>query len=417
MSEIIIIDPRQSGISGDMLISALTDFFDCHSFTNDILNKILDSSNSLYSTDAFYSVEKVTKNHIYGTSLNFSVKSDFPRLNVQQFIDNWKNILENLDSPNKVKDIIFNTLNLIISAEKIVHGKQEASLEEIHFHELNSIDTIIDITTTVYILHKFNFPTLHGLSTAIGDTPISFSHGTFAIGPAVARILEDSGYYFISKKANFELTTPTGLANLISIIDKENFKHNFPSGQIIKSGIGLGQKQEKGYPNFLKIWKIKENDINYTNDASMQILETNVDDVSGELLGNVIETYSTIEGIKDISMYPLIMKKNRPGHCIRILLDPRIINVDTLSTKLMKDIGTLGVRYYPVSRHKTVREIINYEYMQEKIRIKVSKLENGLIINIKPEYDDLNSLSKKLGQSVRELSQMIIESYKKGIKE
>ena len=87
--EVVIIDPRQSGVSGDMLLSAFTDLFDCHDLTNNILDKVTNIAESLFETKSKYSVLKTTKNGIFGTTLQFSIENDFPSLNVQEFNENW----------------------------------------------------------------------------------------------------------------------------------------------------------------------------------------------------------------------------------------------------------------------------------------------------------------------------------------
>jgi uncharacterized protein (TIGR00299 family) protein len=319
------------------------------------------------------------------------------------------------------RENIFRILNIIVHVEQAVHGKKNEPLDKIHFHELNSIDTIMDITTINLILSKFEFPIFYGLPVAIGSGRISFSHGSFQQpAPAVSKLLEEKSYPFLSVKAGIELTTPTGLANLVSIVD-DNILHEFPSGTIIKSGIGFGQIQEEDFPNYLKIWSISINKDNKLDiHDSLMILETHLDDVSGEILGMIIDTYSKLDGVKDVSLYPLIMKKNRPGHCLRVLLDPYKIAVDEVSKKIMQDTGTLGIRYFPVTRHKTIREIVIHEFSfgekHYKVRIKLSKFSDGKIVNIKPEYDDLVSLAKKVNCPIRDLSQKIIDSYKYKLK-
>ena len=255
---------------------------------------------------------------------------------------------------------------------------------------------------------------MYGLPTAIGSGTITFSHGTFQQpAPAVAKLLEKTFYPIISRDLDFELTTPTGLAIITTFVDSGETLLNLPTGRIQKIGLGFGQKQPKNYPNFLRMWAIEEGSI---ETDSMVVIETHVDDASGELLGNIIESYSTFQGVKDVSIYPLIMKKNRPGNCIRLLVDPQSIDLDELSVKLMKDTGSLGVRHYPVSRHKSVREIkeelITFNNEQYKVRVKISKIGSE-IIAMKPEYDDIKAISIKTNKGFKEIQDAIMNQINK----
>ena len=410
----LLIDPRQSGLSGDMFISTLTDFFNCHEFTNNLLDQLCTEAEKLFSIKASYKVEKTVINHFSGSKLLFSIENDFEYLSVHEFIEKWKVLLDACRISKEIIAKVFKILDTIVSIEQEVHGTTGKSLNEIHFHELNSIDTIVDITVSVAILDKEHIDQLHGLPTAIGSGTITFSHGTFQQpAPAVAKLLEKTSYPIISRELDFELTTPTGLAIVTTVVDSGETILNLPTGKIQKIGLGFGQKQPKNYLNFLRMWSIEEG--SFETD-SMVVIETHVDDATGELLGNIIESYSTVQGVKDVSIYPLIMKKNRPGNCIRLLVDPQDINIDELSVRLMKDTGSLGVRHYPVSRHKSVREmkekIITFNNEQYKVRVKISKIGSE-IIAMKPEYDDIKAISVKTKKGFKEIQDIILNQIKK----
>ena len=126
--------------------------------------------------------------------------------------------------------------------------------------------------------------------------------------------------------------------------------------------------------------------------------------------------YSSIEGIMDVSIYPLIMKKNRPGHCIRLLVDTKMLDLDAISIKLMKDTGSLGGRHYPVSRHKSVKSIqerkISIENDNYKVRVKISKVGDE-IIAIKPEYDDLKAISLITNKPLKEIQDAVMYQINK----
>ena len=248
----LVIDPRQSGLSGDMLLATLTDFFDCHEYTNSLLASIVNEAKNLFDITCSYKVEKTTIQHFEGSKLFFNVEKDFPHYSVQEFLQACEKILNKLNFSGLAKLKFSLVLERIILVEKLVHGQTNKSLEDIHFHELNSIDTIVDIGVTICILEQQGFPKICGLPTAIGSGTITFSHGTFQQpAPAVAKLLEQNAYPFISRDLDFELTTPTGLTLLTNIVEPKEIFTNLPAGRILKAGIGLGQKQQKNYINYL----------------------------------------------------------------------------------------------------------------------------------------------------------------------
>ena len=127
----------------------------------------------------------------------------------------------------------------------------------------------------------------------------------------------------------------------------------------------------------------------------------------------MFDELTTATGVLDVSMYPLIMKKNRPGHCIRVLCTQE--SVDNISAKLMELTGTLGIRVFPVLRHKSVREVETRQVTigQESypIRVKISR-HHSKIISIKPEYEDLKQISKLTGLTLERLRILVETNIK-----
>ncbi|MHA2366328.1 MAG: nickel pincer cofactor biosynthesis protein LarC2 [Candidatus Hodarchaeales archaeon] len=415
----LVIDPRQSGISGDMLLSALVDFFNNRTEINNLMNDICEIAFQNFGVQANYEVIPTTKQGIHGHQLKFSIERDFDDLSIYEFKDNWKVILKELDISKEISVKVFKALDRVILAEKFVHGKVDASLHELHFHELNSIDTVIDFTVCVKILESQNSHLLiSGLPTAIGTGRVEFSHGSFSLPvPAVTYLLELTKYPIIAVDFPYELTTPSGLA-LLSVIAPKTV-NIFPSSKIIKSRIGLGLRQEKGLPNFLRIWQVDQPVTSEGHPFQMDhiiVLETHVDDVSGENLGYLFDYLQPMKGIHDIAIYPLIMKKNRPGHCIRVLCDPNLVDPEKICLELMQVTGSLGVRFYPAQRHKTAREIKTLQVMIKDssfpCTIKIAKYGNQ-IIQMKPEFEDIRKIVRETGLSSLEVQRKVIASVEK----
>jgi hypothetical protein len=138
-------------------------------------------------------------------------------------------------------------------------------------------------------------------------------------------------------------------------------------------------------------------------------LETTVDDITGESLGALIEHLSK-NGIKDVTVIPGVSKKNRPNHTIRIITDNS--QIDTTLDFLFEETGTLGVRIQEMSRIVLDRDVItmkikilNDEFI---IRVKVSKDSSGMVVNVKPEFDDIRKISKSLRIPLRVANQIAL---------
>lgn len=409
MNKILIIDPRQSGISGDMLLAVLTGFYQITNEINQILDKLCNFAKDYFGLEANYKVISTSKQNFQGYQLKYTIEKDFPRLNVEEFVIKWKKLLALMNIQEEVTSKIFEAFNTLIDIEKRVHGKEHNPLSDIHFHELNSIDTIIDFSLVFMILHRYySQKTIYGLPTAIGTGRISFSHGNFSLpAPAVANLLTETNYPITSVDYPSELTTPSGLTLLSSIVTNTLLK--FPTSKVIKSEIGLGLRQKIGFPNFLRIWEVESGHAIENNpllEDQIIVLETHVDDVSGEILGHVFDTFQELNGIHDISIYPLIMKKNRPGHCIRILCNPQNVDPEKISLSLMKITGSLGVRFYPTNRHKTIREIKSIEITIKGIQfpclVKIARV-GSQIIQLKPEFESLKQIARETGLSILEV--------------
>ena len=139
------------------------------------------------------------------------------------------------------------------------------------------------------------------------------------------------------------------------------------------------------------------------------VLETNVDDVTGEVLGYVVEKLLS-EGAKDVSIIPMYTKKNRPGQIVKVIADQK--DVSYLSQVLIAETGTLGVRVYYCERHIINRElvIVDLPFMgnKEMVRVKVSKNARGEVVRIKPEYEDLRRLAEKTKMPFREILDLAV---------
>ncbi|MEM0005559.1 MAG: nickel insertion protein, partial [Ignisphaera sp.] len=213
-----------------------------------------------------------------------------------------------------------------------------------------------------------------------------FSHGIVSVpAPATLEILRSKGFPFIGKEVDAELTTPTGAAIIVNLAKK--VMTIYPLIRIQKTGYGAGFRDFKEFPNITRIFvgEILERE---TMLEEILLIETNLDDVTGETLGYLMEKLFN-EGAKDVCFIPVYAKKNRPAHIIRVMADEE--KVEHLVKLLIKETGSLGVRIEKLHRYVLKREFVNLELPTELgqviVRIKVEKDSDGKIINFKPEYE------------------------------
>jgi uncharacterized protein (DUF111 family) len=208
-------------------------------------------------------------------------------------------------------------------------------------------------------------------------------------------ILKNKQILLVPGKLDGELTTPTGAAMLINLAS-EHISH-YPPIMPEKIGNGAGQKEGKKVANILRIVIGDSNlKLDYRFE-SLYELETNVDDVTGEMIGNMIDVLYA-NNAKDVTVLHGLTKKNRPSFVVKVLTDK--ISRDSLVQILLSETGSLGCRINEVNRITTSRSFITVPitigYQRFEVKVKISRDSDGVIKTIKPEYDDIKNISTKL---------------------
>lgn len=298
-------------------------------------------------------------------------------------------------------------LNSLIRAEEAVHGDLK---ENIHLHELSSVDTLIDILGVAKTLDSLggfeeDFK-IFCSKLPLGGGTIKAAHGLLPVpAPATSKILEDSNIIVYSGPIESELVTPTGAA-LLTNLHPELRPYEI---SLKKVAYSTGQKVFKDFLNILRLFygevkelrEIKEKHTFGEYIEPITVIETDVDDVSGEVLGDFINRIER-ENILDVQVIPSSTKKNRPSYIIKVLCRPE--NKFEIIEKMIEQLGTLGVRFNTISRICVDRKIetrsIEIEGKSYEVRYKISffEAESGRkIVNIKPEYDDLKKICESTG--------------------
>ena len=402
---VIVIDPQIAGISGDMLLCSLVDLgADKNQIVEGIKKIVKFLPDSKINKIDF---QKIQKNGIESTELILEIDENISERKGVEIKNAIINSVNELQLSDKARSFAESCINSLISSESKIHGISEDS---VHFHEASSIDTLIDIVGVTIACEKLKFfeEKIVCLPVSVGSGTVSFSHGTMSNpASAVLQIFKNSKLIIKGNNANEELTTPTGACILVNLTN--NSVEHYPSMNISSIGYGAGQKNFELFSNVLKI--VQGNQGKMEMD-SVKILETNVDDVSGEILGYLIEKIMKV-GAKDISIYPGITKKGRPTNLISIICDDEKIEI--ITDILVLETGTLGIRISESNRLIVSRTnhsfSLTFEGKSFEINYKKSTYKEKT--HFKIEFEDLKNISETLDKPIRDVELFLRKEIEK----
>ena len=303
-------------------------------------------------------------------------------------------IIDESKLDDKVKDLAKRIFLRVAKAESKVHNKP---LDEVHFHEVGAIDSIVDIVGTAILINKINPDNI--ISSVVNDGYgfIECAHGTMAVPvPATSEIFASSNVKFRQIDIDTELVTPTGAAIIAELA--KDFT-TLPAMVTEKIGWGAGYKDLK-IPNVLKVY-YGEMEVKNEN---FVVMETNIDDCGGEILGYTEELLFE-NGALDVFYTPIFMKKNRPAY--RLTVACRKEDMFKLQNIMFRETTTIGIRYRFESRTELGREIIDIDTKYGKIKAK--RVINNGETYIYPEYESVKKLAKEKNIPLKELYNLDIE--------
>ena len=383
------------GISGDMLASALLDLGVPRSiFMDNLQNLKIDKNYKL-------NFEKRHSGGIKGIICT-KMKSEFKELS-RSFI-NVKDLLLGSGLNDYVKKKSIKVFEILAEAEAIVHGTE---ISDVHFHELGSIDSIIDIVNVCSAIDFLKPDKIYFSNPPAGKGVVSTSHGFLPVPvPTVLQIAKQKEITLMGFEDKYigELTTPTGIALIATFIDKVDQ----PDSINIKNiGVGLGTKN-MSRPNFLRVLIIDNND-NHTENSNKPIFETIIsqeawiDDSTPEDIATLIERLRTVGAI-DVICHAVDMKNNRKGICIEAIVYPE---KQTLLREVWFNYSTtIGLRENKINRWILPRRIGSHKTKFGEVSFKKAMRPNGKI-SIKIEHKDLTEISLNTGISIEEIRQKL----------
>jgi len=403
---VLVIDSQVAGVSGDMLLCSLVDMG---------VNKsrIIDGIHSAESLCKDVKVKKldfveVKKNSLHATGLLLEIDDDAQERKGTEIKEIIEKSVEKLQISEKAKTFAVNTIETRIRAESRIHNEPE---ESVHFHEAAGFDTVVDILGTAIALDDLGCfdDDIVVTPVAIGGGTVTFSHGTSSnTAYAILEIFRESGIITVGGNVKDELTTPTGASILVNLA--KECSEFYPPMKIQSIGYGAGQKDFEGFSNVLKVVRgIASTKLQLD---TVKILETNVDDVSGEVLGNMIEKIMA-HGAKDVTISSAITKKGRPTNLVSVICDSDTMN--SIMDLLVTETGTLGVRVRTSERYIVSRSVktlsVNIQGQSFDVRYKTRDLNNGA--HFKIESDDIKEISGVLSISFKETEELLNQEIRK----
>ena len=406
---VLVIDGQIAGISGDMLLSSLVNLGANKS-------KVIDGAHHTenYLKDSKIKkidFEKIVKYGTEATYLNLEVDESHHE---RKGLDIQECILLTSDKiglSDTAKVFAKESVRSLLVAESKIHGEP---IESVHFHEASSIDTAIDIIGTAIALDDLGIFSEEITSTpiAVGGGSLSFSHGTVSNpASAILEIFRNSDIIIQGGQVKEELTTPTGASMITNLTTR--CSEFYPPMKVRAIGYGAGKKDFNNFPNVLKI--VRGESIHQYSADTVQILETNLDDVSGEVIGHAIDRLMS-NGAKDVTVTAAITKKNRPSNIISVICDSSSMN--NLIDILIAETGTLGIRVRTSDRYVSPRVIVSTPITIRgrnfTVKCKIVK-NNDTIKHFKVESDDIKSIADALSVSFREASDLVSAEVKQKI--
>jgi hypothetical protein len=377
-----------SGISGDMTLAALLDLGLPRSLLMEELKKLGLENYSL-------EVSAGNRNGIAALSLEVRVG---PHEEPHRHFSDIQTVIEKSSLAPGIKETSLAIFRRLAEAEARVHRKK---VEEVHFHEVGAIDSIVDIVGTAIGIHYFRPDRVFASELPMGRGFVQCQHGRLPLpAPATLEILK--GYPTKSVEVEGELVTPTGAAIVAALSSPSS---SFPALTIEKIGYGMGKKEFPDRPNLLRLVLGESSDA-YQMDRAI-VLESNIDDMNPEFYEHLMDRLFQ-KGALDVALAPLQMKKNRPGTLLRVIAEEK--DAEALADLILQESTTLGVRSYPVKRKKLPREVREVETRYGKIRVKVS---GG--VRFQPEYDDCRRIALEKGVPIQEVYWEAMKKRKEGL--
>ncbi len=381
-----------SGISGDMTLGALIDAgIDPATIQAGI--------DSLGLPSCQLVVEETTRHGF--RAVNVQVKHD--EQHSHRHLHHITELIDNRDLTASKKELATQIFQHLAEAEARVHN---SSIEKVHFHEVGAVDSIADVVGSAIGWDLLNVDKVICSPIPTGHGFITIAHGKVSLpAPATAELLK--GIPLAESSVKAELTTPTGAAIAVTVAERFG---PLPAMKVQTIGYGAGDRDLDEQPNVLRllVGEIADSPQSETStEDQVWVLETNLDDISGEVIGHCSELLLAA-GALDVYSTAIQMKKNRPGTKLTVLCAET--DVAPLEQILFRETATLGIRRWPADRHKLVRSVHHVQTTWGPLAGKLAVLEDGSEI-FSPEFEACREISQQHNVPLQQVFQAATTAF------
>jgi hypothetical protein len=307
-------------------------------------------------------------------------------------------VVAGLELPESVAADARATFELLAAAEAAVHG---AEPDRVRFHEVGEDDAIADVVGVCLLVDDLDPDRVVTTPVAAGGGSVDTSHGTFPVpAPATVELAGRASWSLRGGPVEAELLTPTGAALLAHLAEGVDA---LPPMRVRAAGYGAGRRSFDSHPNVLRAL-VGEGEGGLRREP-VTVLETNLDDASPELLGD-LQSSLVEAGALDVSTVPLTMKKSRPGHLVMVVVRPE--DAERVARRLAVETGTLGVRersggHRFVADRRLETATVEADGTAHEVAVKVASTTDGALLDVSAEFDDAAAVARETGLPTREV--------------
>ncbi|MHA1731093.1 MAG: LarC family nickel insertion protein [Promethearchaeota archaeon] len=450
MKKILYVDCSSTGFSGDICLAGLADLagqLDPRPFKGEELLGVLELVPKVVPDIGEFhpSFEVGESGGVRVTRFELTMREERTERTIHDLQSYLGDLLSLGHFSGEAARFARGVLDKLVGAEMFVHGGHHH--RELHLHELSSADTFCDILGPAFALDAMGvfdgdeWEVYIG-PVALGGGTVKIHHGTVPVpAPATSYVLQHSGLLTRGGPVDLELLTPTGSAILATLLEEGNahVATHQPLMVVRAVGVGAGQKVVPGRANAARFFvgdasdgagvgsewtvggvsagigasawpAVGEGAARWGKVELVKVLETNLDDVTGEDLGELVHLLYE-QGALDVHLVPTTTKKNRPGVLVRVVAE--VDGSADLTGTIIRNTGTLGVRFRAEKRECLAREVVRVNLKlggkEYEVGVKVAKDNSGAIVNFKPEHDDVKRVSRETGAPPREVRFLALE--------
>lgn len=379
MTRVVWID-CSAGVSGDMLLGALHE--------TGALPDLEALRRSLKELDVEVIVDRTTRAGLAATAVTITAPDEQPHRRITEV----HAVIGRAGVPDEVKARALAVFDRLARAEAAVHG---TSVDEVEFHEVGAVDSIIDVLGACLGLHALNADRIVVSTISLGGGTVDTAHGDLPVPtPAALALLERSKLAGVGG-GDVELATPTGIAVLAEWATESG---PMPVMEVVSVGTGAGARDLPDRPNVVRL--VVGDAVESAPADQWFVIETNVDDMDPRVWPNVIAKLLEV-GAADAWLTPVLMKKGRPAHVLSALTSKE--EVGAVERAIFAETSTIGLRRRPVDKVALERRTVTIDLKEGfSIRVKLA-FADGVADNASPEYEDIVTAANALGVPVKDM--------------